>query len=116
MPSYISNLTDSIIESYTGIIYGLKEAKNSDSLDPFVPKLFEFLTALCQNMEIMKPDLQKAVGGLIGDLIDLYDTRAKTFAQSPFLTKLMQILEESKLKDHMQVAKWLKNCITKATK
>eukprot|EP00831_Metopus_contortus_P012421 TRINITY_DN14_c0_g1_i5.p1 TRINITY_DN14_c0_g1~~TRINITY_DN14_c0_g1_i5.p1 ORF type:complete len:193 (+),score=35.28 TRINITY_DN14_c0_g1_i5:104-682(+) len=116
MPAYIQNLKESIVESYTGIVFGVKESQDTSIFDPYVPDLFQFIQCLCSEEISSNMEVVKGIVGLIGDLSDLYGKKVAQFVSLPYVHHIIGILDKSTLKDHKQTANWANVSVAKALK
>jgi len=107
-------LKSTVVESYTSVVFGISEAKDTTILDAYVPELFQYLGIVCNTSNSL--DFHKSIVALIGDLTTLYGKKIQPLLALPFVVKLIQDLENSPNKEHKNVGKWARSTITKALK
>ena len=112
----MQSLRENIVESYTGIVFGVKEANEPVLFYAYVGGVFEYLSHLCSGDLSNNMDLVKGVAGLIGDIADLYGKKVQSYLTLPFVQKVIRMLGESRTKDHSDAANWANAAITKALK
>lgn len=104
------------MESYTGIILGIKETKDTTQLDPYVQDIFQYFNLLCPPDGQPAIELAKLMAGLIGDLTEIYGVKLGPVLQAPFIERILCILEKSNGKEHKQLARWVRITISKVNK
>lgn len=110
----MQSLKETIIESYTSIVYGVSEGHDTSILDIYINDITQFLTSV-SNAEI-ENDFAKQIAGLIGDIANLYGGKVQSFIQLPIVKVLLKKLEQSPIREYKQTAKWLQAGINKANK
>lgn len=111
----MQSLKECLIESYTGIVFGVKEAKDTSILDLFVNDIFEYLSILCNDDSLSLP-MAKSIAGLIGDIAQLYGKKVENLLKSGFMIRLKQILASSHQKDCADTYQYLLKAIALTTK
>ncbi len=118
LPDYVQKLKENIMECYTGITFGLKEAGDTGIFDAYLTGVFGYMNRLCGDGGEIQVDVDflKTVVGLIGDLADLYGTRLQMLlTQSfPFVQRAISVLEKCTSKEHRLVAQWARVSLDKA--
>ena len=102
---YINSLRVAILEAYTGIIQGLKEAKKQDSVIPALETIVELLER-STNDEQKSEEVLKAAVGLLGDLGQIFGNKMANVYRMPFVKKVFiegLETEDSSIND---TAKW----------
>eukprot|EP01031_Cornospumella_fuschlensis_P005146 gene5146-6420_t len=85
---YINLLRNSILEAYSGIIQGLKEANQQDLMMPGLMGVAEFIQrAGCDPNR--SDEVLKSCVGLIGDMGQSYGAKIQSFLQQEFVNKLI---------------------------
>ncbi|RYG64906.1 hypothetical protein EON64_13025 [archaeon] len=85
---YINLLRNSILEAYSGIIQGLKEANQQDLMMPSLMGVAEFIQrAGCDSNR--SDEVLKSCVGLIGDMGQSYGAKIQSFLQQEFVSKLI---------------------------
>lgn len=89
---YINSLREAILESYTGIIQGLRGENQQEVIMPFLDKILEFV-GRCGN-DSLDPDLRsygvvKAIIALLGDLGVFVGSYARPLLMQPFVNQLL---------------------------
>jgi importin subunit beta-1 len=113
---YIKNLKESIIESYTGVVLGIKGSPVTSAIDPYVNDIFQYLNLLCPQEPTPSLDLAKSIAGLIGDFAEIYGAKAAQLLSLPFIERIIGMLEKSSAKDHRQLARWVRGFLIKILK
>ena len=116
MPLYLQNLKESIIESYTGIVFGVKDSLDTSVLKPYVPAIYDYIYRLCSTNAAYEIDFIKSIVGLIGDVSSIFGREYKSYITQPHISKLINILESNPTKDYQAIANWAKTSINKALK
>jgi importin subunit beta-1 len=85
---YINSLRIAIMEAYTGIIQGLKEANKEESVVPALDAIVELLQRSTDtNVEGDKSEeVLKAAIGLLGDLGQIFGARVAPVYRMPFVS------------------------------
>lgn len=92
---YINSLRVAIMEAYTGIVQGLKEAKKEESVVPALDAIVELLQR-STNDENKSEEVLKAAVGLLGDLGQIFGSRMAQVYRMPFvMTVSYYIIEYS---------------------
>jgi importin subunit beta-1 len=81
---YINSLRVAIMEAYTGIVQGLKEAKKEESVVPALDAIVELLQR-STNDEHKSEEVLKAAVGLLGDLGQIFGSRMAQVYRMPFV-------------------------------
>lgn len=113
---YIKNLKESLLESYTGIVLGVKGSPATSAIDPYVNEIFQYLNLLCPQEPAPSLELSKSIAGLIGDLAEIYGIKAAPLLTQPFVERIIGLLDKSSAKDHRQLARWVRGVLLKILK
>ena len=107
-------LKESLIETYTSVVFSAKEAADTSLLDPYVGDIFQYLSLLSSDEHNNDLDFVKSIVGLLGDLTGLYGKKVQHLLGLPFVSQIIGILDRSTNKEHRKVARWTLNVITKS--
>ena len=112
---YINALRSAILEAYTGILQGLKDAEKQDSVIPALDGVIALLRR-CAEDDRKSDDVVKASVGLIGDLAQIFTNRVpvliNTFLE-PFVVKLFE--EGKEIGDDVEeTSKWAEKTVRAA--
>ncbi len=113
MPAYIRSLKECLIETYTNVVFCVKEAGDTSTLDLYVKDIFQYLEQLSTQAE-SDLEILKLVAGLVGDFGGLYGKKIQQLLTAGFVAKVIGTLERSPQREHKKVARWSQNVITKA--
>ena len=102
---YINSLRVAILEAYTGIIQGLKEAKKQDSVIPALETIVELLER-STNDEQKSEEVLKAAVGLLGDLGQIFGNKMANVYRMPFVKKVFTEGLEADDSSVNETAKW----------
>lgn len=116
IPIYIEQLKECLVESYTGLVLGAKEAEQPGYFQDHIQDIFNFLFELGKEPEQMKWEQLKGICGLIGDLITLMQGRIKNHITSQQIGVLLKRLEQSPSENDRNVAAWVNREIAKILK
>jgi importin subunit beta-1 len=88
MIEYINSLRNSILEAYSGMIQGLKEANQQDLILPGLGPVAEFIQrAGCDTNR--SDEVLKTAVGLIGDIGQSYGAKVLAFLQQGFVSNMI---------------------------
>lgn len=111
---YINSLRVAIMEAYTGIIQGLKEAgKDAGKQDLILPAL-DTIRDLLQRSSMddhKSEECLKVAVGLLGDLGQTFGVRIQPLYQQPFVAKV--VAEGMECEDLQGTCKWAQDIIRK---
>eukprot|EP00826_Nyctotherus_ovalis_P005314 TRINITY_DN1119_c0_g1_i11.p1 TRINITY_DN1119_c0_g1~~TRINITY_DN1119_c0_g1_i11.p1 ORF type:complete len:656 (+),score=201.52 TRINITY_DN1119_c0_g1_i11:709-2676(+) len=113
LPIYFEQLKECLLESYTGLVLGAKDANGMGVFQEYVPGIFGFMAVLGQECGQMKWEMLKAVCGLIGDLVSLLGKSIKDYISAPFIGQMLKRLEQSPSENDRTVASWVNKAIIK---
>jgi hypothetical protein len=100
---YINTLRVAIMEAYTGIIQGLKEAKKEESVVPALDAIVELLQRSTDD-EHKSEEVLKAAIGLLGDLGQIFGTRVAPVYRMPFVLSVSYYIQYSFMsKSHLPI-------------
>jgi importin subunit beta-1 len=100
---YIQTLRETILESYTGILQGLKSEGAHESMLPFLDRIILFIQRSTQS-STKSTEVLKAAIGLVGDLADCFGPRMASVLSQPFVTSMLE--EGSEYEEMQQLVKW----------
>jgi importin subunit beta-1 len=86
---YINTLHVAVIESYSGIIQGLKSANKQDIVLPAVESIFNLLRRTSER-ESKDENVLKGAVGLLGDLAQTYGKRIHMELRQPYVNVFLQ--------------------------
>eukprot|EP00428_Durinskia_dybowskii_P064152 CAMPEP_0170368380 /NCGR_PEP_ID=MMETSP0117_2-20130122/7427_1 /TAXON_ID=400756 /ORGANISM="Durinskia baltica, Strain CSIRO CS-38" /LENGTH=852 /DNA_ID=CAMNT_0010623045 /DNA_START=84 /DNA_END=2642 /DNA_ORIENTATION=+ len=107
---YINTLRNSILEAYTGILQGLKEANKQDTILPFVEGMVEFLHRSAAD-ENRTNEVLKSCVGLLGDMGQTFGVKMQALYQMPFVPLLIQQASQSDEEDIREIAQWAQSMV-----
>ena len=113
MPIYIKSLKECLIETYTSIVFSVKEMGDTSGLDTCVTGIFGYLEKLSTQAG-NDLDFMKQVLALITDLAGLYGRKIQALLTAEFVAKMLAVLEASANKEHKKIAQWSQKVINKA--
>jgi hypothetical protein len=109
----MNTLKESLVESYTGIVFCVKEGKDTSILDPFISDIFNYLNTLCMQESVLDPLLAKLVAGLVGDVVALYGKIAINLVKAPFIERVKHVLLALPQKDYRDACEYMQKNIAK---
>lgn len=121
MVEYLNELRESVIESYTGIIQGLKGPEAGKPLpqvavmESQLPQILKFVAAIAEDKNNTEAIIASAVG-LIGDLCSAFGPNLLMHLEHPSIQKLMQEGKQSKQQRTKMMAGWAQKEIKKLQK
>jgi importin subunit beta-1 len=113
---YISELQESVLEAYTGIVHGLKAENKLDSFKVHVNAVLDFVQRIvvAQGMEKPTQGVVKSSVCLMGDLVIAFKAELATFlANAPFMLQLVEHAKTCEDPKVLQNAEWLKSVLMK---
>ena len=116
LPLYVQQLKECLVDSYTGIVYGMKEANDRTGLQNYSRGIFQFLAVICADVESINIEFLRSVCGLVGDIADFIGPSVRSYLGDHFIQKMIKRLEASPSKEHRTVATWATTSISKALK
>jgi importin subunit beta-1 len=87
MVEYLNLLRESIFESYTGILQGLKK-QNPQAFNPYVDNLIEFIKVVAQD-ETTDQEVFKCAVNVIGDLANVYGLKVRQLLSQPWVAQMV---------------------------
>lgn len=121
MVEYLNELRESVIESYTGIIQGLKGPDTAKPLpqvgvmESQLPQILKFVAAIAEDKNNTEAIIASAVG-LIGDLCSAFGPNLLVHLDHPSIQKLMSEGRTSKQQRTKMMAQWAQKEIKKLQK
>lgn len=88
---YLNNLRTGVMEAYTGIIHGLKDAGKLELFKAHVNNLIEFVQNIC-NDKCTNEEVLKATLGVLGDVIFAFQAELVVCLQTPAFSPCLQNL------------------------
>uniref|UniRef100_A0A060T6W5 Importin-95 n=1 Tax=Blastobotrys adeninivorans TaxID=409370 RepID=A0A060T6W5_BLAAD len=87
---YVDRLRESIVDAYVGIVAGMRD--NAPELLPYVPSIFNFLSAIQGDVEFMRSEsVIRSVVGLIGDIASMYPKgEVKQYYHEQWITDIIR--------------------------
>jgi importin subunit beta-1 len=111
---YLNSLREGVMQGYTGIIHGLKDANKLDLLKAHVNNLITFVTEIC-NDKCTNEDVLKATLGVLGDVIFAFQQELVVHLQtpqfSPCLQNLVQFAARTNDPRTQQTGQWLQSLL-----
>jgi len=86
---YINTLRESILEGYTGIVQGLREAKKENAVVPGIEQIVNLIHKSTSDVNC-NPSVLKGAIGLLGDLGATYGARMHQIFAQPYIAQLLQ--------------------------
>lgn len=116
LPIYLQQLKETLIESYTGIVFGIKEANEPAALEEYVQGIFTFLLTISSDIDHMDLESLRSICGLIGDIASFLGPRVKMYVAGPQIQNMIKRLDSYGNKDQKNVALWANTSVAKALK
>ncbi|OII74843.1 importin karyopherin [Cryptosporidium ubiquitum] len=111
---YLGELRESVLQGYTGIVYGMKDAKKLEILGPYVPGIIQFIDNIVKDYSGEFPNdsnLRNATA-LVGDLITAFNGQLIQYLLSKdkrsILENICSVGETSRNPDIIGNIKWVK--------
>lgn len=117
MVDYLTELRESVLEAYTGIIQGLKGTDKSPNQDvklmePHINSIIGFMNIIAQDPEI-SDSIIAIMAGLIGDLCAAFGTPLLGLLDNEHIRKLLQDGRKSRTARTKQLSAWASKEIKK---
>ena len=110
---YLNQLRASVLDAYTGLVHGLREANRHLVLKDSVQSILEFVVKLIEDKSVSE-DVLSAAMGLVGDLVISYQADlAKLLKGAPFMQRLIAFSAGSKDHAIQETGQWLSRTIDK---
>lgn len=104
---YLNSLRESVLEGYSGIIHGLKEAGKVHLFKEHVNAALHLVQTVTEDPTTTEAVMKMAVG-VIGDLISVFQQElAQHLGQATFLVKLVEFANRCPDNNMRQTAQWL---------
>lgn len=111
---YISELQESVLDAYTGIIHGLRSENKLDVFKVHVNAVLDFVQRIVQQQPPPSLGVVKGCVCVIGDLVLVFKTELTSFlANAPFMHRLAELAKGCDDPKVHQTAEWLKGLLTK---
>merc|ERR1719326_185143 len=111
---YISQLQESVLEAYTGIIHGLKAENKLDSFKGHVNAVLDFVQRIVTAQEKPQSSVVKSAVCVMGDLVLAFKAELAAYLGSaPFMGQLVQLARSCDDPKVLQDAQWLENVLMK---
>jgi len=108
---YLNNLHEGVLEAYSGIIHGLKEAGKLQLFKGHVNQLLAFITMICESQTVSDP-VKKAAVGVVGDLIQAFkEELTQHLRDVPLIVKLVEFAARSNDPSTQRVGSWMQQMI-----
>lgn len=110
---YLNQLRSSVLDAYTGLVHGLREAHRHMILKDSVQSILEFIVRLIEDTSVSEDVLSSAMG-LVGDLVISYQADlARLLKGAPFMQRLIAFSANSKDQSIQETGQWLTRTIDK---
>lgn len=110
---YLNQLRASVLDAYTGLVHGLREANRHMILKDSVQGMLEFVVRLIEDKSVSE-DVLSAAMGLVGDLVISYQADlARLLKGAPFMQRLIAFSTSSQDPSVRQTGQWLQRTINK---
>jgi len=111
---YLNSLREGVMQAYTGIIHGLKDANKLELFKAHVNNLITFVEQIC-NDKCTNEDVLKATLGVLGDVIFAFQQELVVHLQtpqfSPCLQNLVQFAARTNDPRTQQTGQWLQSLV-----
>jgi importin subunit beta-1 len=111
---YLNTLRAGVMEAYTGIIHGLKDAGKLNLFKAHVSNLVSFVQEIC-NDQSTNEDVLKATLGVLGDVVLAFQQELVAYLQTPSfapcLQNLVQFAARSGDARTQQTGQWLQSLL-----
>jgi importin subunit beta-1 len=102
-----------VLDAYTGLVHGLREANRHLVLKDSVQGILEFIVRLIEDKSTSE-DVLSAAMGLVGDLVISYQADlARLLKGAPFMQRLISFAAGSKVRSIQETGQWLARTIEK---
>lgn len=111
---YLGELRESVLQGYTGVVYGMKDAKKLEILGPYVPSIIQFVDNIVNDYsgEFPNDSNLKNATALVGDLITAFNGQLVQYLLSKdkrsILENICSVGETSRNPDIIGNIKWVK--------
>mmetsp|Transcript_64086 Transcript_64086/g.167769 ORF Transcript_64086/g.167769 Transcript_64086/m.167769 type:complete len:858 (+) Transcript_64086:209-2782(+) len=110
---YLNSLREGVLEAYTGIIHGLRDANKLHLFKEHVNGVLHFVQLITEDASVSE-SVMKAAVGVIGDLIFVFQTElAHHLGHAPFLVRLVEYATRCQDDSMRQTASWLQSLLQK---
>jgi len=110
---YLNSLREGVLEAYTGIIHGLRDANKLHLFKEQVLGVLQFVKAVSECPHVSEAVMKAAVG-VVGDLVFVFQQELTLhLANEPFLGKLVEYASRSSDASIRQTASWLQSLLQK---
>ncbi|XP_665416.1 ENSANGP00000013260 [Cryptosporidium hominis TU502] len=111
---YLGELREAVLQGYTGIVYGMKDAKRLEILGPYVPSIIQFIDNIVNDYsgEFPNDSNLKNATALVGDLITAFNGQLIQYLLSKdkrsILENICTVGETSRDPDIISNIKWVR--------
>ncbi|KAF7459122.1 Importin subunit beta-1 [Cryptosporidium felis] len=111
---YLGELRESVLQGYTGIVYGMKDAKKLEVLGPYVPNIIQFIDNIVNDYSTDFPNDSnlRSATALVGDLITAFNGQLVQYLLSKdkrsTLENICNVGETSRDPEIISNVKWVK--------
>mmetsp|Transcript_40729 Transcript_40729/g.89010 ORF Transcript_40729/g.89010 Transcript_40729/m.89010 type:complete len:864 (-) Transcript_40729:79-2670(-) len=110
---YLNSLREGVLESYTGIIHGLRDAGKLQLFKEHVNGVLHFVKEITEDSTVSE-SVMKAAVGVVGDLVlGFQQELTQHLGPAPFLMKLVEYASRSTDPGIRQTASWLQALLQK---
>lgn len=110
---YLNSLREGVLEAYTGIIHGLRDAQKLHLFKEHVNAVLHFVKEITGDSSVSEPVMKAAVG-VIGDLVLVFQQELTAhLGNAPFLVTLVECASRSSDPGMRQTATWLQSLLQK---
>ena len=110
---YLNQLRAAVLDAYTGLVHGLREANRHVVLKDSVQGILEFIVRLIEDKSVSE-DVLSAAMGLVGDLVISYQADlARLLKGAPFMQRLITFAAGSKDRSIQETGAWLARTVEK---
>merc|ERR1712048_497486 len=110
---YLNSLREGVLEAYTGIIHGLRDANKLHLFKEHVTAVLNFVKDISEDASVSEPVMKAAVG-VVGDLIFVFQQELTSFVgNAPFLMRLVVYASRCTDPGIRKDASWLQSLLQK---
>lgn len=110
---YLNSLREGVLEAYTGIIHGLRDANKLHLFREHVNAVLHFVKEITEDSSASE-SVMKAAVGVVGDLIFVFQKDLTShLGNAPFLARLVEYASRSTDPGIRQTASWLQSLLQK---
>jgi len=110
---YLNTLREGVLEAYTGVIHGLRDAGKLHLFKEHVNAVLHFVQLISEDSSVSE-SVMKAAVGVIGDLVLAFQQElAQHLGNAPFLARLVEFASRSTDPNILQTGSWLRSLLQK---